>query len=167
MTDKIDISDKAASEFFFLVKSKVDKLTKTEEHNKKIVADKNHILIPIRKLLKKLVESGVYVENYASYDFNAKIRHYAPQELKVWENESSPHWQPGNSIYLDHPAMIEIAVTNMNQREKEGLISISCTTYHPNSNLLRGPFRDVEQACMALIKFLGESVVRIERPEYK
>ena len=166
MNNENNISDRATMEFFLQFQHRERISNKKEDVNSKILQDKNKTLIPVRKLLKRLVDAGVFVTHNAMYEPGNIIRSFPPQELTVWEAPSSPHWQPGGSLFLDHPAHIEIAINNGKHQECEGLIAISCTTEHPNRNLLRGPFHNTEEACMALAKFLSESTIRIERPNF-
>lgn len=164
MNDNDHISNKAAQEFFRSV-SKNDRAEAQRSFaSQKVIDEKNTILIPIRQLLKRLTDVGVNVTHHSAHDHGIAARQYAPQELQVWEDKSSPHWLPGHSIYFDHPALVEIAVTNINQRD-EGLIVISCSSEHPEKYLLNGPFHSAEQACMALARFLSVCTLRIDRPE--
>ena len=163
MTD--DISQKAALEFFQAYQKNEHREIQKRLSSKKIIDSKNISLIPIRKLLKTLVDAGVHVSHSAIHDHATAIRPQAPQALAVWEGESSPHWQPGSSLYLDHPAVMEIAITNPHQQQDEGLVVISCSTEHPMSGMLTGPFMSIEEACLALAQFLSASTVRIDRPQ--
>jgi len=161
-TDK-DIADNAFEEFFTLVEKRHTEENKRNEQAKRIIAEKNQILIPIRKLMFKLMNAGLYVHNQGQHDYHLISRNHAPQLFTVYENESSPHFQPGSSIYFDHPANVEIAVPNQKDRDSEGLIKISCASSHPNGTLLIGPFYTSEEACSALVRFLSLSTIRIER----
>lgn len=163
MSNENDIADSAFEEFFSLVEKRQHEESKRNEQAKRIIAEKNQILIPIRKLLFKLMNAGLYVNNSGQHDHHLISRNFAPQLFVVYENESSPHFQPGSSIYFDHPVAVEIAVPNAKDREQEGVIKISTATPHPNGSLLLGPFRTTEEACSALVRFLSSSTIRIER----
>lgn len=163
MNNENDIADSAFEEFFSLVEKRQHEESKRNEQAKRIIAEKNQILIPIRKLLFKLMNAGLYVNNSGQHDYHLISRSFAPQLFVVYENESSPHYQPGSSIYFDHPVAVEIAVPNAKDRDQEGIIKISNSTPHPNGNLLVGPFRTTEEACTALVRFLSSSTIRIER----
>jgi len=160
---KKDIAENALAEFFSLVEKRQTEDSKRSEQNKRIIAEKNQILIPIRQLLYKLTAVGLYVNHQGQHDHHLMTRNFAPQPFQVWENESSPHYAPGSSLYFDHPVAVEIAVPNQKDREAEGLVKISCTTPHPHAKLLAGPFRTTEEACAALVRFLSSSTIRIER----
>lgn len=160
-----DIADNAFNEFFNLLHKKTSHDNKRSETNKRIIAEKNEILIPIRKLLARLMDVGLFVEHQGHFDPLLTTKNFAPQEFKVWENESSPHFQPGSSIYFDHPIAIEIAVPNMKEREAEGIIKINCSTPHPLSKLLSGPFFTPEDACAALVQVLSRTTIRVEREQ--
>lgn len=160
---KKDIADSAFEEFFSLVEKRHTEESKRNEQARRIIAEKNQILIPIRKLLFKLMGAGLYVNNSGQHDHHLISRNFAPHLFQVYENESSPHFQPGSSIYFDHPVAVEIAVPNHKDRDMEGLIKIACATPHPNASILLGPFRTTEEACGALVRFLSSSTIRIER----
>lgn len=155
----------AAQLFLDKVQDKQEVTEREQRRFQKIVDEKTKILIPMRQLLKRMMDAGVVVTNQSIHDFGARTKNHAPQNLEVWEAESSPHWLPGTSLFLDHPAEIEIAVSNPNNKDKEGLVVIQCTTEHPSAYLLRGPFYNVADACQALALFLSASTVRVERPE--
>lgn len=163
MNNENDIADSAFEEFFSLVEKRQNEENKRNDQAKRLIAEKNQILIPIRKLLLKLMNAGLYVNNNGQHDYHLVSRNFAPQLFVVYENESSPHYQPGSSIYFDHPVAVEIAVPNVKDRQQEGLIKISCAGIHPNGNLLVGPFYTAEEACSALVRFLSSSTIRIER----
>lgn len=93
----------------------------TEQINKQIIAEKDKILQPIRHLLKRFVDLGVWV-----YDKNKFERtlpksdgdKLPPQLFATYEDPSSPRWRPGYSLYIEHPAEIEIAVPDAKDRDK-------------------------------------------------
>lgn len=153
----------AVSEFFRLIQQQNTGVERRRKRDDEIERAKALVLTPVRQLLKALIDAGVVVRHRDSYNPGA-VRRPAPEPLKVYEDESSPTWLPGNSIMLDHPAEIEIAVPNDNHVRQEGVIVIRCMTPdHPQESLLRGPFHTVESACMALSKFLAFSTVRVTR----
>jgi hypothetical protein len=115
-------------------------------------------LIPIRQFFSKLVSIGVVVTHSAKYNGKAA---QPPQLLEPFENETSPRWAPGVSIFLDHPAAIEIAIPNY---PAEGVVHINVSSAHPRAELLRGPFSDMDEACRALSRFLALDTARVERP---
>lgn len=122
-------------------------------------AEKSKKLVPIRKLLKQIQDMGLQVQHADRYsDRNANL---APQKFEVFENESSPSFLPGPSLYFNHPAVVEIAIPNEWDTGHPGIVSICCTTYHPEGSLLNGPFRNMDDACIALAEFLARSTVSI------
>jgi hypothetical protein len=138
--------------------------TRRQDTNQRLVEEKNKALIPIRKLLKLLIDAGVQVTHESACRSKATGRSYPPQPLQVFENESSAHWRPGSSIFLEHPAVLEIAVTNLPHRAAEGLVRIACSSPHPDAHLLTGPFTTSNAAVQALAEFLARSTVRVDRP---
>jgi len=156
---------KAADIFFKNVIGIDEAHRNSRRQHEKALSEKDAHLIPIRQLLKKLCDARVYVIDSGVYDKTRSGRAYLPPQLfKVTEDESSPKWQPGGSLYIDHPAPLEIAVVNISNRAEYGLIEISCTEEHPDRHILAGPFRTSEQACIAIAEFLSKSTLRIENP---
>lgn len=135
-------------------------------HQSRAIARKNKHLIPLRQFLHGLAQCGVYVPHGAMHDPMAMTRHLNVQPFTVTEGESSPAWKPGVSLYIDHPAQIEIAISNPDRELTDGLVVISCPDYHPKRNLLHGPFRTVDEAIEALSQFLVETTVRVDRPDH-
>lgn len=138
--------------------------SRRQDTNLRLVEEKNRALIPIRKLLKVLIDAGVQVTHESACRSKATGRSYPPQPLQVFENVSSSHWRPGSSIFMEHPAVLEIAVSNYPNRAAEGLIRIACSSPHPDAHLLTGPFANAEVAVKALAEFLARSTVRVDRP---
>lgn len=133
-------------------------------HQARAIARKNKHLIPLRQFLHGLAQCGVYVPHGAMHDPMAMTRHLNPQPFSVQEGESSPIWKPGISLYIDHPAPIEIAISNPDREALDGLVVISCPDFHPRRHLLHGPFRTADEAIQALSQFLVETTVRVDRP---
>lgn len=122
-----------------------------------IINAKDRALIPMRQLLKRLVDMNLIVSNAGRFDTGRFYENPAPVSFEVAESESSPRWRPGNSLYLDHPAEIEIAIPNQSDQGDLGVVIITCTTDHPDKSMLQGPFRTMGQACEALAEFLARS----------
>jgi len=161
--------DKAFNSFISQAQTKKKREEEISRINAKIVAEKDQILNPIRQLLQRLVELNIWV-----YDKNKFERtlprtdgdKLPPRLFEVFEDPSSPTWLPGNSIYIEHPADIEIAVVSEQHREKQGLIIITCKE-NPYANILTNRiFRDVDSACMALSEFLSKNLVNVDRLEH-
>lgn len=150
--------------------SAVDKKQKQQNaeinHQSRAIARKNKHLIPLRQFLHGLSQCGVHVPHGAMHDPMAISRHMNTQPFTVQEGESSPSWKPGISLYIDHPAPIEIAISNPDREMSDGLIVISCPDFHPKRNLLHGPFRNVDDAIAALSQFLVDTTVRVDRPDH-
>lgn len=159
------ISDDAA--LFFAESFKLIKhgSTKSRARDERIVEEKSALLIPLRMMLKKLIDAEVFVTNNAIHDNSLRTKTYAPQKLQVWEASSSPSWLPGGSIFLDHPAQLEIAVTNPSKKDNASKIIISCVDNHPEKHLFQTPFETAEEACRALAEFLSSSTVDIKNPD--
>lgn len=158
------LSQKATEKFFSTFTERMHLSQKQQERDQRILSVKSEMLIPIRMMLKKLIDARTHVENSGLHDLGIKNRSFAPQLLEAWESESSPKWQPGGSIFLDHPAHLEIAVTNAKGKE-EPRIHISCVDAHPHSHMFQESFQSSEEACEALAKFLSLNTVKIENPD--
>lgn len=165
MSDEDFISDEATKIFLEGFNHRMSKGERESARQTRIINEKNNLLIPFRMMLKRLMDAGVVVTNHAQHEYGIQQKAFAPQELRVWEGESSPHFQPGGSLYLDDPAHLEIAISNPVNEKEEGLFIIKCVTPHPSEHLLRGPFNSAEEACRALANFLSGSTVRIDRPD--
>lgn len=126
-----------------------------------ITERKSRQLTPFRQLLKRLVDRGLIV-NHCERD--GAVRK-APQAFAVYENESSDSLLPGVSIFLEHPAQIEIAIPNEADIPTRGVVVILCATDHPDRRMLQGPFRSMREAAMALADFIARNTVAIERAD--
>jgi hypothetical protein len=135
-------------------------------HQARAIARKNRHLIPMRQFLHGLAQCGVHVAHGAMHDPMAMSRHMTPQAFSVQEGESSPLWKPGISLYIDHPAQIEIAISNPDRVKADGLVVITCPDYHPKRYLLQGPFLTVDDAIAALSQFLVATTLRVDRPDH-
>ncbi len=122
-----------------------------------IINGKDRALIPMRQLLKRLRDMNLVVANSARWTGGTTSSNLAPVTFDVSEGTSSPRWQPGNSLYLDHPAEIEIAIPNSKDQPDVGVVVITCATEHPDQDLLRGPFHDMRHACEALAEFIARN----------
>ena len=158
--------DKAFNNFINQAEILRKKEETTAKINESIILEKDKILQPIRDLLKRFVDLGVWV-----YDKNKFERvlpksdgdKLPPQLFATYEDPSSPRWLPGYSLYIEHPAEIEIAVPDEKKKEKFGLIVISCKE-NPHSGILDNRiFRDVDSACMAISEFLSKNLVPVGR----
>ena len=158
--------DKAFNNFINQAEILRKKEETTAKINESIILEKDKILQPIRDLLKRFVDLGVWV-----YDKNKFERvlpksdgdKLPPQLFATYEDPSSPRWLPGYTLYIEHPAEIEIAVPDVKDREKFGLIVISCKE-NPHSGILDNRiFRDVDSACMAISEFLSKNLVKVGR----
>lgn len=162
--------DKAFNNFINQAEILRKKEETTAKINEDIIIEKDKILQPIRDLLKRFVDLGIWV-----YDKN-KFERVLPKSdgdklppilFATYEDPSSPRWLPGYSLYIENPAEIEIAVPDVKDREKFGLIVISCKE-NPHSGILENRiFRDVDSACMAISEFLSKNLVKVGRMDDK
>lgn len=153
-------TDALVERFVAGVQGREDRLRQTQRQAINIVQDKQKILLPVREFLHKLMDLGVVVANADRF---GALRHLAasPQHFEVYENDSSPSWEPGVSLFFDHPGKVEISVPNKTDIPQWGLVVIRCVTPVPDNDILEGPFRTAQQACEALAEFLSRHTERI------
>lgn len=124
---------------------------------------KAELLLPVRKLLKKLDSMHLVVNNAERYSTTyTGDDALAPQVFRIYEAESSDSWAPGTSLFFDHPAQVEIAIPNERDQDRLGVVVIRSISRHPDQILLQGPFRTVDTALIALSTFLAKNTARID-----
>lgn len=153
-----------AKDPFDLFIQQVEKREKEKQHQQERASEraeeKSRKLIPVRKLLKKIQDTGLMV--YHSERYTDRNTVSPPQRFTVFEDASSPSFQPGPSLYFDHPAQVEIAIPNDWDAEVMGVVCIRCSSSHPESGLFNGPFRSMDDALSALAEFLARSAVSMD-----
>lgn len=122
-----------------------------------VTAKKDLELVPLRRLLQQIVEMNIQVANASRWAGGTRQTDLTPRAFMVSEKSSSNPYLPGNSLYIDHPAEIEIAVPNERDQEDRGVVVILCSTDHPQKSMLNGPFRSMNEACVALADFIAEN----------
>lgn len=123
-----------------------------------IIAEKKQRMVPLAKLLKRIEDLNLLVENGARYEALPSANpSKEPVLFRVYEDTSSDRWAPGKSIYINHPASLEIAVPAKN--DKEGIFYISCGSNHPDKAIFNRYFQSVEDAGQALSTFIAKHVV--------
>lgn len=138
------------------------KLNTTSE-DRLISENKKRQLGTIIKFLNKLVNMEVYVNNSEIYLLNNRsISELKPQKFSYRLDSSSKRWAPGISIFIDHPATMEIAIPN--KPEEDGVVKIHLASAHPQSHIFHGTFLTHLQACEALGFFLSQSATSIGKP---
>lgn len=152
---------KALDRFNHLVDEMEQESTRKHQMDQQIGEAKALQLMPVRMLLKSLVDMGLLVRNSAYNNPDA-----APQPLVMNEEPSSPSYAPGKSLRLDHPAVLEIAIPNKPDIDRYGEVVINCAQKHPHSHLFETPFRSVDAACEALAEFIAlNTVARKSKPQ--
>lgn len=158
-----DIVNKAFNAFLNNVEAQEKQKSIVEKNKEEIRREKDIILMPIKILLKKIEDTGVMVwdsERFSRGMLKSDAKKLPPRKLQIYEDESNPMWQPGKSLYLRHPARIEISVPNDKDKSKYGLIQISCSE-NPHKGIFNKAFRDVEDACEAIVEFLSKNTISI------
>jgi len=153
----------AFATFLSQMRKKENEKKVKERTEKEIVLQKSKVLVPIRKLLKRFEDLGIIVKNAQSFEKELVVLNREPVLFRVYEDPSSPLWSPGYSVFLDHPAVVEIAVPNDHQKSEHGVVVIKCSSDHPDSFLLCGPFRRIDEACNALANFLAKNTDQVSR----
>ena len=147
----------AYDKFLHIVEERRLKETQRQLHEQDRVAAKNKKMLPMRKLLKRLQDLNLVVSNSSRWTGGVVQTNLSPVVFSVQEGPSSPVWLPGNSLYMDHPAEMEISIPNDNQIEEHGEVVIRCSTDHPHRSMLNGPFRSMNEACIALAEFIANN----------
>lgn len=127
--------------------------TRNADLGRHTMAEKAASLIPVRMLLSQLLNMGVMVRNCDPLSLGG------PMPLAPTEGPSSPTWAPGSSIFLEHPAKIEIAIPNSVDRARYGEIVIHLASPHPDAAMFSRQFQSVEEACNALADFLARNAL--------
>ena len=155
MNTSNDPVSNAYDKFLHIVGEKRIQEKQRQQVEQERIEIKNKKMIPLRKLLKRLQDLNLVVSNASRWSGGLTTPNLSPVVFKVEEGTSSPLWRPGNSLYLDHPAELEISIPNANQIEEHGEVVIRCSTDHPQRSLLNGPFRSMNEACDALAEFIA------------
>ena len=150
---------------FIRFRDKLAEMNRQQDHQRladhEMTEKKDRELIPVRKLLQQIVEMNIQVSNASRWDGGTRVTDLTPKPFQVSENKSSDPYLPGNSLYIDHPAAIEIAVPNPREQEEKGVVVILCSTDHPHKSMLNGPFRSMDAACIALADFIAENTEHV------
>lgn len=138
----------------------------SSQEDRETARQKQSKLQMIAEFLQKFVDLEVFVNHTDSYTKNTRtMEGIIPQLFHFYWMDTSPTWAPGLSIWIDHPATIEIAVPN--NPEEEGVVVIKVASHHPYSYLVEQKFYTYENACIALGKFLGRCTTSIKQDPNK
>lgn len=122
--------------------------------DREIAEQKRKQLKTIEDFLQKFVDLSISVNHCHFYTKNtATLQDVEPQLFQFTLVDSSKKWEPGISIWFNHPAEVEIAIPN--KPEKQGVVVIKVSTEHPDAYILEQRFANFQSACEALGKFLG------------
>lgn len=144
----------------------------TEEQKRKILTEEDLIIIEkkiqklrlVEEFLTKFVMQGVVVKHKDSYNYSIVDRTgIVPQKFQIYQEESSDSYAPGQSIFFDHPAEVEIAVPN---DPSKGIVVVSVASDNPHSYILNKKFTSYDDLCKNLAKFLLANTVSIEKKYY-
>lgn len=151
---------KALNRFNHLVDEIESEAVRKKREDEDIRQSKSEKLMPIRMLLKQLMNLDLRVRNSAYNKPDAP-----PQPLVMGEEPSSPSYAPGTSLRLDHPGVLEIAIPNGPDVARLGVVVINCSQKHPHAHLFETPFRTMDSACEALAEFIAlNTLARKSRP---
>jgi hypothetical protein len=130
--------------------------------DERLMARKAEQLFPVRRLLKKFDDMRLVVHNADRYVRPQTTDNFPPQPFRPYEAESSESWAPGVSLFFDHPAQVEIAIPNERDQARMGVVVMNSASEHPDQDMLRGPFRSIDDALLALSNFLAHNTVRTD-----
>lgn len=127
--------------------------------DREIAEQKRKKLQTIEDFLQKFVDLSIYVNHCHFYTKNtATMQGLEPQLFEFRLVDSSKKWEPGISIWFNHPAEVEIAIPN---KPEQGVVVIKVATEHPDAYILEQRFANFQSACEALGKFLGACTTSI------
>jgi hypothetical protein len=162
----MDIDDLFIKAYLNDVSEKERKKILLSQEDRVIAKQKKDKLDFIAKFLQKFVDLEVYVNHSDQYTKNTRTMDgIEPQKFSFYYVDSSKTWAPGISIWLDHPAIIEIAIPNKPQ--EDGIVVIKVASHHPDSYLLEQHFTNYASACEALGRFLGKCTTSIGKDPTK
>lgn len=155
--------DQAFQRFLTTVGEKQARAQRRRMSEEELIEQKSKQLIPMRQFLKRLIDLGIVVSHTEQYNARFSRETPAPVSFTVTEGPSSPRWSPGVSLFLEHPAEIEIAIPGAAHLDEDGAVVVRCSTEHPDSGILQGPFANMNEACEALADFLARSTEHVAR----
>lgn len=151
----------ALDRFNQMVDEREEQTLRQKEEDEAVRMAKSEQLIPLRMLLKSLMDMDLLVRNSAYANPDAPM-----QPLRMAEEPSSASYAPGISLRLDHPAVLEIAIPNAPDVPRLGAVVINCAQKHPHGHLFETRFKTVESACDALAEFIAlNTVARKRKPQ--
>lgn len=159
-----DIDDLFIKSYLNDINEKEKKKTLVSQEERRIAQLKKDKLQPIEKFLQKFVDLEVSVHHSDKYA-NTKSSIPGDQKFSFYYVDSSKTWSPGISIWIDHPAVMEIAIPNNPQ--EEGIVVIKVASHHPDSYLLEQVFHSYESACQAIGRFLAKNTVSVGKDPKK
>lgn len=160
-----DSEDKALKEFLQAFEDRKKKEAQRVSVEMRQVERKRRILAPIKELLDKFVDLGLVVSDARIGAPNVPLN--TTQVFSFYEGVSSPAWSPGVSLFLDHPAEIEIAIPNDIDADKMGVVCIRMVSMHKDRQMLEKKFTTVESAKDAIARFLGKNALAIKKDPRK
>lgn len=154
----MSLNDIFFSDFINKIEEKEKERKILDKDKQMIVQKKYESIVPVKDFLNKFRDIETKVKNSQCYDLTARTHTLEPELFDYKEDESSDAFSPGISIFILHPAEMEIAV-NLDITKK-GLYTVDVSTPHPMDYLLtQSKFYDCESLCSALAKFLRESTI--------
>lgn len=124
---------------------------------------KETLMTPLRRVLKKMVDAQIVVENHEKYQ--RMKGNLEPKMFEIYEGPSSPSWAPGTSLYFDDPAEVEIAIPNEHSVQEMGTICIRVVSDHPDKYLFDKKFSNYKEALSAVMIFIGRSTLEVKKKE--
>lgn len=162
----MDLDDIFAQSFLNDLAEKENKKIQTSQEDRIITKEKQKKLKVIEEFLQKFVDLGVCVNHSDQYTKNTTtMSGITPQKFSFYYIDSSKPFYPGVSIWFDHPATVEIAIPN--DEERDGLVVIKVASYHDFSYLLESKFTSYESACEALGRFIARCTTSMEKDPRK
>src|SRR5476651_1775368 len=155
-------TDKAFQDFLAAFDEKTRQKSTRETREEQVARKKRDMLEPIALLLERLSRLGLVVEDARSAARQPGFAQGVEARFTVEEGPSAPSWAPGVSLFIDHPAAIEIAIPNESDAFEKGPVVITCATQHPDRGMLVKKHLSVHAAAEALARFLAKNTLRIK-----
>jgi len=155
-------TDKAFQDFLAAFDEKTRQKSTRETREEQVARKKRDMLEPIALLLERLSRLGLVVEDARSAARQPGFAQGVEARFTVEEGPSAPSWAPGVSLFIDHPAAIEIAIPNESDAFEKGPVVITCATQHPDRGMLVKKHLSVHAAAEALARFLAKNTLRIQ-----
>lgn len=153
------IDDIFQNVFLKEVKEKEKRLTNLNKINYAIAENKKAKLQEVTNFLNKFVNAQIAVNHTDMYRYDIVTRlGLEPQQFsyRVDDSKNQNCW-PGYSVFIDHPANIEIGIPN--DEDKMGVVLVSIEGANSYNYLLNKKFFSLKEFYTAFAHYISQSMV--------